>query len=156
MEPDWAQYKEAAGHILGRLGDLWKVQRDRVGQYGDEQGLEEAFIQPVLRSLGWIIKYQPHLKGRDPDYALFVDESSLEAALQESRTDPEFWNFATVVADAKAWHIRLDRPTKNQSKREYPPEQMEWYLNSSNLSYGILTNGRLWRLIQESEAMESL
>ena len=107
MEPDWAQHKEAAGHILGLLGDLWKVQRDRVGQYGDEQGLEEAFIQPVLRSLGWIIKYQPHLKGRDPDYALFVDESSLEAALQESRTDPEFWNFATVVADAKAWHKSL-------------------------------------------------
>lgn len=147
MEPDWAQHKEQAGRILGRLDDLWRVQRDRVGQYGDEQGLEEAFIQPVLRALGWKIKYQPHLKGRDPDYALFVDETSLETALQESRTAPEFWNFATVVADAKAWHIRLDRPTKNQSKREYPPEQMEWYLNSSNLSYGILTNGRRWRLI---------
>ncbi|MGH9972025.1 MAG: hypothetical protein ACREBG_30125, partial [Pyrinomonadaceae bacterium] len=129
MEPDWSEYKEAAGLTLARLGELWRVQRERVTQYGDEQGLEEAFIQPVLRSLGWIIKYQPHLKGRDPDYALFLDEASLEAALQESRTAPEFWNFATVVADAKAWHIRLDRPTKNQSKREYPPEQMEWYLN---------------------------
>lgn len=147
MEPDWSENKEAAGRTLERLGELWRVQRERVIQYGDEQGLEEAFIQPVLRALGWTIKYQPHLKGRDPDYALFIDEASLEAALQESRTAPEFWNFATVVADSKAWHIRLDRPTKNQHKREYPPEQMEWYLNSSNLSYGILTNGKLWRLI---------
>ncbi len=147
MEPDWSENKEAAGRALERLGELWRVQRERVTQYGDEQGLEEAFIQPVLRALGWTIKYQPHLKGRDPDYALFIDEAALEAALQESRTAPEFWNFATVVADSKAWHIRLDRPTKNQHKREYPPEQMEWYLNSRNLSYGILTNGKLWRLI---------
>jgi hypothetical protein len=147
MEPDWAQCKGAAKQTLEQLGDLWRIQRDRVVQYGDEQGLEEAFIQPVLRALGWTLKYQPHLKGRDPDYALFIDESSLEAALQESRTAPEFWNFATVVADSKAWHIRLDRPTKNQNKREYPPEQIEWYLNSSKLSYGILTNGKLWRLI---------
>ena len=55
--------------------------------------------------------------------------------------------FAAVVADAKAWHVRLDRPTKTQYKREYPPEQIEWYLNNSNVGYGILTNGRLWRLV---------
>lgn len=147
MEPDWALYKVAAGRALEELRELWKVQRSRVVQYGDEQGLEEAFIQPVLRTLGWTFKYQPHLKGRDPDYALFANESSLEAALQESRTAPEFWKSVTVVADAKAWHIRLDRPTKTEYKREYPPEQMEWYLNNSNVDYGILTNGRLWRLI---------
>jgi len=147
MEPDWALYKETAGRVLEQLGELWKVQRNRVVQYGDEQGLEEAFIQPVLRTLAWRFKYQPHLKGRDPDYALFADEASLEAALQESRTAPEFWKSVSVVADAKAWHIRLDRPIKTEYKREYPPEQMEWYLNNSNVDYGILTNGRLWRLI---------
>jgi hypothetical protein len=33
MEPDWEQHKEEAGRILGRLGDLWRVQRDRVSQW---------------------------------------------------------------------------------------------------------------------------
>ena len=92
-------------------------------QYGDEQGLEEAFIQPVLRALGWTIKYQPHLKGRDPDYALFIDEASLEAALQESRTAPEFWNFAMVVAASKAQHIRLDRPTRPSTNANIHPSK---------------------------------
>lgn len=147
LEPDWAEHKENAGRTLEQLAKLWRVQRTRVVQYRDEQGLEEAFIQPVLRHLGWSLKYQPFLKGRDPDYALFVDESTLGAALEVPRTSPSFWNYPTLVADAKAWHIRLDRPSKNQNKREYPPEQIEWYLNSSNLSYGLLTNGRLWRLI---------
>jgi hypothetical protein len=33
------------------------------------------------------------------------------------------------------------------SQREYPPEQIEWYLDRSRLDWGILTNGRLWRLV---------
>ena len=51
------------------------------------------------------------------------------------------------MADAKAWHISLDRPTKINNKREYPPEQIEDYLKLSHLEFGILTNGNLWRLI---------
>ena len=34
-----------------------------------------------------------------------------------------------------------------ENKREYPPQQIEWYLDRSHLDYGILTNGRLWRLV---------
>jgi hypothetical protein len=51
------------------------------------------------------------------------------------------------VADAKAWHVSLDRPTQAGSRREYPPEQIEWYLDRSRLDFGILTNGKLWRLV---------
>lgn len=59
----------------------------------------------------------------------------------------DFWGFPTLLADAKAWHVPLDRPTINTQQREYPPEQIEWYLTNSNVDYAILTNGRLWRLI---------
>jgi hypothetical protein len=41
----------------------------------------------------------------------------------------------------------LDRPSVVNNQREYPPEQIEWYLNNSLRDYAILTNGRLWRLI---------
>ena len=54
---------------------------------------------------------------------------------------------AVMVADAKAWAISLDRKATIDAKREYPPEQIEWYLNNSQLDYAILTNGRLWRLV---------
>jgi hypothetical protein len=133
--------------VLRRLAELWKVQRSRVGRYGDEQGLEEGFIQPVLRELRWKLKYQSYLQGREPEYALFLDDASLDAALAAERTSPAFWATAAVVADAKAWELSLDRPNRLGGKREYPPEQIEWYLDRRRRDYGILTNGKLWRLI---------
>jgi len=65
------ELRDSASDAIEEIVDLWKVQRTRVERYGDEQGLEEGFIQPVLRSLGWKLKYQAFLQGREPDYALF-------------------------------------------------------------------------------------
>lgn len=123
------------------------MQRKRVEKYGDEQGLEEAFIQPVLRALGWKLKYQTFLQGREPDYALFLDDADLDHALQADRKSPAFWNFPALLADAKAWHVNLDLRETASGRREYPPEQIEWYLDRSRLDFAILANGQLWRLI---------
>jgi hypothetical protein len=147
LEPEWAEFLAQARAVLDRLGALWNVQRNRVEQYGDEAGLEQAFIQPVLTTLGWPLKYQTFLQGREPDYALFLDESGLERSLGAGRTSPDFWKHPILVADAKAWHVSLDRPSIVNNQREYPPQQIEWYLDRSQLDYGILTNGKRWRLI---------
>ncbi len=120
---------------------------DRAEKYGDEAGLEQKLIQPVFEALGWQIKYQTFLQGREPDYALFLSAAELDRALDAGRRSPDFWSHATLVADAKAWHVNLDRPTRVGAKREYPPEQIEWYLDRSRCEYGILTNGRYWRLV---------
>jgi restriction-modification enzyme MmeI-like protein len=147
LEPEWQEHRAAADDVLQRLLSLWRVQSSRVALYGDEAGLEEKFIQPVFESLGWHLKYQAFLNRREPDYALFMTDEDLHAAISAGRTNPEFWPPAAAVADAKAWHVSLDRPTRDGGKREYPPEQIEWYLNHSLRDYGILTNGRLWRLV---------
>lgn len=136
-----------ARRSLDELRELWKRERSRVERYGDEHGLEHGFIKPAMAVLGWKLKYQPYLHGRKPDYALFLSDAALDAALTAERRSPEFWRHAAVVADAKAWHIALDRPTTIDNQREYPPQQMEWYLDRSRRDYGILTNGRRWRLI---------
>lgn len=147
LEPEWAELRDEAREVLDGLSELWRVQRGRVDHYGDEQGLEQAFIQPVLERLGWKLKYQTFLQGRKPDYALFVSDEALDAALTSGRNSPDFWKYPTLVADAKAWHISLDRPNTVNNKREYPPEQIESYLNLSRLDFGVLTNGKLWRLV---------
>jgi type I restriction-modification system DNA methylase subunit len=147
LEPEWAELRNEARGVLDGLSELWRVQRGRVEHYGDEQGLEQAFIQPVLERLGWKLKYQTYLQGRKPDYALFVSDEALDAALASGRNSPDFWKYPTLVADAKAWHISLDRPNTVNNKREYPPEQIESYLNLSRLDFGVLTNGKLWRLV---------
>jgi len=147
MEPEWAELRTEAQGVLDALLEIWAQQRDRVEHYGDEQGLEHGFIHPVLAALGWKPKYQPLLRNRKPDYALFLDDASLDAALHAGRQSEAFWEHATILADAKAWHVGLDRPTGGGKAREYPPQQIEWYLNESELPFAILTNGRLWRLI---------
>lgn len=86
LEPEWRELRDEAGDVLKRLADLWKVQRNRVERYGDEQGLEEGFIQPVLRALGWQLKYQTFVQGREPDYALFLDDAGFDTALAAGRT----------------------------------------------------------------------
>jgi len=147
LEPEWTECQESATETLAKLLELWRDQRGRVEQYGSEQSLEQAYIQPVLQALGWKLIYQTHLRGRKPDYALFLDDRALDASLQAGRLNSDFWKYPAMLADAKAWHVPLDRPTIREQQREYPPEQIEWYLNNSNLHYAILTNGRVWRLI---------
>jgi hypothetical protein len=145
LEPEWTEYRPLAVRLLGQLAELWRQQKNRVDQY-TEPTLEEAFIQPVLKELGWMLLYQQFLRGRKPDYALFLSEQDLDSALSEGRKSLAFWAHAAIVADAKAWTVNLDRPAIINNQREYPPEQIEWYIGQSDKSYGILTNGRLWRL----------
>ena len=151
LEPEWDELRAEAERVLDCLAELWRAQRDMVAQYGDEQGLEHAFIQPVLESLGWHLKYQAFLRGRKPDYALFLDDAVLRQAVKAGRTSQDFWKYPIALADAKAWDHSLDRPTmvkrKRKYQREYPPEQIESYLQHSQLDHALLTNGRFWRLI---------
>ncbi len=145
LEPEWTECRLSAVRLLGRLAELWRQQKNRVDQY-TEPNLEEAFIQPAFKELGWTLLYQTFLRGRKPDYALFFADQYLDRALSEGRKSPAFWSHAAIVADAKAWTVNLDRPTIINNQREYPPEQIEWYIHQSQKDYGILTNGRLWRL----------
>ena len=154
LEPEWTELRDKAREVLDSLTELWRVQRGRVEHYGDEQGLEQAFIQPVFERLGWKLKYQTFLQGRKPDYALFLNDEALDAALVSGRNSPDFWKYPTLVADAKAWHVSLDRPNTVNNKREYPPEQIESYLNLSRLDFGVLTNGRLWRMVPREYSLQ--
>ena len=151
LEPEWQELRQEAEAVLDRLASLWREERGLVQHYTDEAGLEQAFIQPVLQLLGWHLKYQPFLRGREPDYALFMDRSALRQAVEAGRKSPDFWKYPTVLADAKSWERSLDRremvKEKQKYRREYPPEQIEWYLNNSQLEWAILTNGRFWRLV---------
>ena len=153
-EPEWNELRPQAQAAMETLEAIWAQQRTRVEQYGSEQGLEYAFIQPVLEAIGWKINYQVHLRGRKPDYALFVDDASLGAALAAGRQSPDFWKHPAILADAKAWDVSLDRPSGGGKAREYPPQQIEWYLQNADLPFAILTNGRLWRLIPRQHSAE--
>ena len=100
--------------------------------YGDEDTLKRSFIDPVLGLLGWKLKPEPLLQGREPDYALFLDDAALDSALRAGRASPEFWNYPLVAGEAKAWDVRLDRPRTVNGKRHIRPNKWNGILTTAN------------------------
>ena len=118
----------------------------------NEAQTEEQFIRPVLRHLGHVFEVQPLLRTslgpKRPDYAFFADQESLDEARQQIDTDT-FFNTAIVVGDAKAWTRNLDKKLVGSGdpfSNNNPSHQIDYYIRTSELTWGILTSGKLWRL----------
>ena len=113
-----------------------------------EEDTIDYFISPVLEILGFCFRKKlSNSERRFPDLWLFKDEpeSTAPERLQESNL---------TILEAKAWAVDLD---KGDGRTETPPEQISRYI-SSNTSfnpakkYGILSNGRKWRLYSGVDA----
>ena len=116
---------------------------------------EQDLIRPALELLGWT-DYLPQ-QGADrnqdiPDHLLFADaESKAQAA---GRPNPgERYRDATVVEESKRFGLPLDaRDSDDRVQAGTPHGQLLRYLSTAdiesngNIRWGILTNGRLWRL----------
>lgn len=121
----------------------------------NEATTEDDLIKPVLETLGWknFLRQQTTArKGREdvPDYLLFENEESKNKANKE-KDEHKRYIHGSAILEAKAWNIRLDRKG-NQPMDRVPSNQIIRYLTSADtqsdgrIRWGILTNGRLWRL----------
>ncbi|MFM6183594.1 MAG: Eco57I restriction-modification methylase domain-containing protein [Dolichospermum sp.] len=120
----------------------------------NESQTEEEFIKPALEILGF--KYIPqvitHGKGRSqrPDYALFSNTETRDIAYTLQTNETAFYNQVLAVAEAKYWERQLSKVSANDQrdifKNENPSFQISSYLIGTNVDWGILTNGREWRL----------
>lgn len=118
----------------------------------NEPQTEEQFIRPVLKILGHTFGVQPLLRISQntvqPDYAFFSDQESLERAHPQINTNA-FFNTAIAVGDAKAWTRDLDKKLNRPGdafSNKNPNFQIDFYIRTSELTWGILTSGKLWRL----------
>ena len=97
---------------------------------------------------------------RKPDYVLFADEATRQAAkaITGPLTADHLRDAALAVADAKAWERDLDRAAASASSQkglaisDNPMLQIYVYVQHSGLAWGIVTNGRLWRLVHRARA----
>jgi len=107
----------------------------------------------VLRALDYAFQVQTAVtdsegRKRFPDYALFATDSERAAAEATAGTTTYFAS-ALAIADAKVWDASLDRAPRAQSggfDRRNPNYQIDAYLRETDRRWGILTNGRRWRL----------
>lgn len=124
----------------------------------NEANTESDIIDKVLNLLGWqdlslkqVTATQKHREDV-PDYLLFANSDKKQLAQAEKKEDRRYLHGLCVV-EAKKWLRALDRGDEtNKLDPSTPSNQILRYLSSveiaSNraISYGILTNGAVWRL----------
>jgi hypothetical protein len=121
-----------------------------------EAETEKELIWPLLEVIGWTdMSVQQNLstKARDdvPDALLF---GSADAKAKAAPLDPwQRFQHGLCVVEAKRWNRVLDREDARRKGEEgVPSTQMLRYLRrvddvtAGTLRWGILTNGRHWRL----------
>lgn len=121
----------------------------------NEAQTEQLFIHPVLDLLGWRDLYAvqppvPSSEGpRRPDFAFFGSIDDKEQAEATCKGKVEYFAKALAVGDAKQWDRSLDRKRKGAGDaftNANPSYQIDFYLRATDRTWGILTNGRRWRL----------
>ena len=148
--PEWTEDPRPAFEAVRAL---WRKAR-RYGDRWNEAQTEEEFVRPLLKALGWAYTVQPKAGGRGritrPDYALFLDEPTKAEAERFLGQDDPFYSRAAAIAEAKYWGRPLshkDASGRNTWKvGSNPSHQMVSYLVGTGVPWGILTNGRTWRL----------
>ena len=149
-QPQWAQTPNIESHYAA-IKERFDAIAPNAERF-NEARTEHEFIRPVLNQLGHVFEVQPALQTsqgtKRPDYAFFASGDTHDAALNNINTN-QFFNTALAVGDAKKWSRNLDRKTQDGGdpfNNQNPNYQIDFYLRGADKDWGILTNGRQWRL----------
>ena len=150
QQPQWMNTPNIESDYAAIKG-LFDAVAPNAGQFNEAQ-TEREFIQPLLEQLGHVFEVQPTLQTsqgtKRPDYAFFPSTDAHDAAQPHINTN-QFFRTALAVGDAKAWSRNLDQKTQGRGDpftNQNPNYQIDFYLRSADKEWGILTNGRQWRL----------
>ena len=157
-DPRWRRDEARNSETFQKIKDLYR----RVGPAKKEQyqrneaNLEKDFIRPILDVLGHSYDVQESIhftyRGTErPDYTLFPSEEVRQAAEGDSK---RYLTAVIALAEAKAWDLELDKTAKvGPARYANPSLQINNYLRDANITWGILTNGRKWRLYNKETSL---
>lgn len=119
----------------------------------DEADTEDNLIIKVLGLLGFhYLRQKSPGEGGKPDFTLFSSEADKDKFLQAPKEEKP-WHLAIAVLEGKHWEKDLDKAERaDPTNPESPRAQLLGYLKTANyrsgnkIAWGILSNGRIWRL----------
>jgi len=152
--PEWKEWKVDAELVPFQesLQSLYDSKKSILPHLNEAQ-TEVEFVQPVLDLLGYADSYIVQATTKvgqhtnRADYALFPDVKTKNKAYQ--KLEQNNYSLCIGITDAKYWERELDL-TKSSDRDTFtnqnPSFQIAGYLTGTKQNWGILTNGRHWRL----------
>ncbi len=151
----WSEHLDSATTTFNEIKKVYEnIKGLNIGA-GQEAELEDKFIRPVLKALGFAYNVQPPsrrgFKKKRPDYALFNDEHTLKEA--KKRSEKGFYTYASTILEAKYWGRRLNDSDKSDilDSRDPTAQTVKYledvhYNTDGKINWAVLTNGKIWRL----------
>lgn len=121
----------------------------------NEPDLEDKFFRKIFNIIQNTYAVQEPTVAQDlPDYAFFKDTFAMQRAYKNKGTKSFYLN-AIVVGEVKRWELPLDIYGKDRKNQRRNPSFQIWlYLHETEPEWGILSNGRLWRLYHQKKQFD--
>ncbi|MEE9236650.1 MAG: N-6 DNA methylase [Thermoplasmata archaeon] len=151
--PEWSQEEHIA--VFWEIKKVYERERAFLTSKMKEAQIEQRFFRPIFKRLGFEFEVQEGVDtgAESPDYAFFRDRADLKTAHLDARA---FYDRALAVGEVKRWEASLDSFGKDRYNRHKNPSFQIWlYLQQTKPKWGILSNGRNWRLYHEERPMDS-
>jgi hypothetical protein len=157
-DPRWEEARAEAEAFCDWLRERYADERDQLPDYLEDQ-LEEHWFKPILRELGHVFETRATVPGlndyaKHPDYVFFADEAARHrAAGLQNKAD--YAAEALAVGEVKRWDTPLGKKRKGGEpsfEDQNPSFQIDYYVRITGVDWGILTNGRLWRLVHRDSS----
>ncbi|MBI3948401.1 MAG: N-6 DNA methylase [Armatimonadetes bacterium] len=150
----WLALAEESRPILAQIAGLFAAFTPSSVEAQTEQDL----VRPILHLLGHTFEVQPALQVpgglRRPDYVFYRDAPALATQKNRTLTDALPSQGGIAVGDAKHWGRTLDAATTGADafSSKSPSWQIWFYMLHSGVEWGILTDGKRWRLYHKESA----
>ncbi len=146
----WEVNEEEVEDAFEELVDIYSEQKELLPhRTDDEEEVRNEFITPILRRVLDFKKEQEKKSGnsqRIPDYALYDNIEKKKKAVESQN----YYKHAIGLVEAKAWKKDLEKKTSTgdmSTDDSNPTKQIVDYLIENEPQWGVLTNGKKWRLV---------
>jgi len=147
--PEWL---DPARTVFDTVRSLW-ARAEQSDSAWDAAQVSRAFLQPLLRALGWTSVPLPTQNQQDGLYGLCADDFAASELYIRYEEGESMTPWVLAMAQATSWGRTLDHvvtPGGPESAGGAEPvasaHQMVGELRRSDVRWGVLTNGRVWRL----------